>query len=344
MGNLITKIEEEFKVYCTGITVGVKIASIAPSIAFVEKQYIKRELGKDQYDALVTAYEASVRTSPVPVAMDAEETALWQAVAAALCPLAAWHFAGANVTALTDTGQREATSDESTGARLWVSNLQRDTWFSTGMTEIDNLLTFLDENQADYTDWVSGTGYANLKSNILQTTQQLNTYVHINESRRFFKMLKPSVRQVEFLNIQPAISKTFYDRLISGLKASDLTAQEQVAVDMLIPAIAHMAFSECKFPIELGDDGVFQVSSSAQDNGTKGKANPDDSVLADAKRQHWITGKRYLNEAIDYLNKTATASIMEEYFESVLYEDPTGEAYGTDKSNNGSLNTVFGMP
>jgi len=34
---------------------------------------------------------------------------------------------------------------------------------------------------------------------------------------------------------------------------------------------------------------------------------------------------------------------MEEYFESVLYEDPTGDAYGDDKKNNGDLNTVFAL-
>lgn len=333
MGNLITNIETEFKLYCTGITVGVKIASINPSIAFIEKQYIKKELGKEQYDALLAAYEDD--------SMDAAQTALWKEVAAALCPLAAWHFAGANSTQLSDSGQRETTSDEASGARLWASNLQRDTWFNTGMTAIDSLLSFLDENKADYDLWVAGSGYAGLKANILQTTEQLNTYVHINESRRFFKMLKPSVRQVEFLNIQPAISKAFYDRLIAGLKAGDLTTEEQAAVDLLIPAIAHMAFSECKFPIEMGDDGVFQISSTAQDNGSKSKTNPNESVLADMKRQHYATGKQYLNQALDYMNKTATASILSQYFESPLYEAPTNSDYGDRKDNNSSLDCVF---
>ena len=334
MGNLITEIESEFKLYCTGITVGVKIESIAPSIAYIEKHFIKKELGKEQYDALVAAYEST---------MSAEQTALWEEVAAALCPLAAWHYAGANAAELSDAGQRERNAEDGNGARLWVSNLQRDTWYEQGMTAIDSLLAFLDENKDDYPDWVSGSGYAGLKSNILQTTEQLNTYVFINESRRFFKMLKPSIRQVEFLNIQPAISKAFYDRLIAGLKADDLTDEEQEAIDKLIPAVAHLAFSECKFPVELGTDGVFQISSSAGDNGSKTKTLPDDSILADVKRKHFYTGKQYLNEAVDYLNKTASNSVFAEYFGSTVYEDPTGDDYSNLKNNNGDLDTIFSL-
>lgn len=338
---LITKIVEEFKPNCSGITVGIKIASIAPSIAYIEKNFIKKELGTAQYDALITAYNLSVQLSPT--AMSAANQALWNACVAALAPLSAWHYAGSNASELSDAGQRESAADGWSGARLWVSNLQRDTWYAQGMKELDNLLTFLDENKDDYALWVAGTGYAGLKSNIMQTTAQFNEQVCINDSRSFFKKLKPTIKQVEFLTIRKYISATLYARLIEGLKEDDLTAQEQAVIDLLIPAIAHLTIGECKLPLEMGDDGVYQVSSTAADNGTKTKNAVNESVLQAKQREHYATGKQYLNEAVDYLNKTATASILSEYFESSLYEDPTASGYGDLKHNNDELTTICSL-
>lgn len=340
---LITKIEQEFKPNCPGITVGIKYASIAPSIAYIEKNFIKKELGPAQYEALHTAYLASIAT-PTPTAMSSDEQALWNACVAALAPLSAWHYAGANAAELSDGGQRErASNDEGSGARLWVSNLQRDTWYAQGMKEIDNLLAFLDENKTDYPDWVAGTGYAGLKSNLLQTTEQFNEHVHINDSRSFFKKLKPCIKQVEFLTIRKYISAELYARLIEGLKADDLEDEEQAVIDLLIPAIAHLTIGECKLPLEMGDDGIYQISSTAADNGAKNKNAVSESVLQAKQREHYATGKQYLNEAVDYLNKTATDSLLAEYYESSLYEDPAGSTYGNLKHNNGDLNTVFSL-
>lgn len=338
---LITKIVEEFKPNCSGITVGIKIASIAPSIAYIEKNFIKKELGTAQYDALITAYNLSVQ--PSPTAMSAANQALWNACVVALAPLSAWHYAGSNASELSDAGQRESAADGWSGARLWVSNLQRDTWYAQGMKELDNLLTFLDENKDDYALWVAGTGYAGLKSNIMQTTTQFNEQVCINDSRSFFKKLKPTIKQVEFLTIRKYISATLYARLIEGLKEDDLTDQEQAVIDLLIPAIAHLTIGECKLPLEMGDDGVYQVSSTAADNGTKTKNAVNESVLQAKQREHYATGKQYLNEAVDYLNKTATASILSEYFESSLYEDPTASGYGDLKHNNDELTTICSL-
>lgn len=339
---LITKIVEEFKPNCSGITVGIKIASIAPSIAYIEKNFIKKELGTAQYDALITAYNLSVQLSPT--AMSAANQALWNACVAALAPLSAWHYAGSNASELSDAGQRESAADGWSGARLWVSNLQRDTWYAQGMKELDNLLTFLDENKDDYALWVAGTGYAGLKSNIMQTTAQFNEQVCINDSRSFFKKLKPTIKQVEFLTIRKYISATLYARLIEGLKEDDLTAQEQAVIDLLIPAIAHLTIGECKLPVQLDTNGVYKSATTTYASGkASDESAVDDSVLQGVMRQHAITGKQYLNEAVDYLNKTATASILSEYFESSLYEDPTASGYGDLKHNNDELATICSL-
>lgn len=337
---LFTNISTELKVYAPAVTLGLTISSLSPSRNYIERKYIKKALGEAQFDALVAAYEDSV--APTPTAMSSAEQALWEAVLAALAPLTVWHFAGANIAEITDKGQSDRTAEDTTPVRLWVSNLQRDVLWEQGMTELDNLLAFLDENKADYPDWVAGTGYAGLKNNLVQTTANFDEYVNINGSRSFFMKMKPSIKKVEFLTIRKAISADFYDRLIEGLQADDLTADETLVLNKLIPAVAHMAFADTDLPIERGDDGIFILSNTAG-NDNKNKTTPDDSVLQAIKRDHFNTGKIYLNDALDYLNKNASNSVFSEYFTSSQYEDPAGTNYGNIKFDNDLRQTLFSL-
>jgi hypothetical protein len=337
---LYTNIATELKPYCTGVTLGISIDTIAPSRDYVERKYIKKALGAAQLEAIAAAYEDSI--APTPTAMSSAEQALWEAIMAALAPLSVWHFAGVNATEITDKGQSERATEDTTPIRLWVSNLQRNTLYEQGMTDLDNLLAFLDENKSDYPDWVAGTGYTGLKNNLVQTTANFDEYVHINGSRSFFQRMKPSIKKVEYITIRKAISEEFYNRLIEGLQQDDLTATEQAVINKLIPAVAHMAFADCDLPIERGDDGVFMLSNTAG-NDTQNKNLPSESVLQAIKRDHYNTGKIYLNEALDYLNKTATASILPEYYESAQYEDPTATGYGDVGYNNDDLKTIFSL-
>lgn len=337
---LITLIEDELKAYCTAATIGITIDAIAPSIAYCERKYIKPELGTAQYEALVAAYEASV--APSPTEMSAEEQALWEYCVRPLANLAVWHYAAAIATEISDGGMRERTAEDGTPSRLWVTNLQRDTLFNTAMDEIDNLLAFLDENKADYPDWVEGTGYAGLKSNLLQTTAQFNGYVHIDESRKLFKLLKPSIKKVEYLKIRREISVALYERLLAGLAADDLTADEQTAIDKLIPAIAHLAIANCELPVNYGPEGFFYLSYKGGDN-DKEKTPVNETYISAIKRDHEATGKQYLNEAIHWLNQTASNSTLTEYFESDKYQNPDDDNYDDLGDNNSELNTIFSL-
>ncbi len=338
---LYTNIETELKPYCSGVSLSLQIADIAASRDFVERQYIKKEIGADMFNTLQAAYTASIADTPVD--MSNELQALWEQVMAALGPLSVWHFAGANAAELGSAGARERDAEDGNGARLWVSKLQRDTLYEQGMNELDNLLAFLDENKADYDDWANSTAYINLKKNLLQTTAEFNEAVNINNSRRLFKALKPAIKQVEFLTIRRYIGEGMYNRLVTAMQDGDATTQEAHVRNLLLPAIANMAFALCSLPIEAGTDGVYMLSSGAADNGTATKTTPADNVLFELKRAHQVSGMQYLNEAVDYLNKTATDSILSEYFESPLYADPNKSGYSDLKNNNDNLTTVFAL-
>ena len=334
---LITNIETELKPYCTGTSLGIKINSIAPSIEYVERMFIKPELGKEQYLELVDAYDAGIDTATAAL------QALHKEVLLALAPLAAWHYAGAMVAQLTDAGQQETGGENSSGARLWVSNLQRQTFYDTGMQGIDNLLKFLDENKADYPLWVSGLGYAGLRKTILQTTDQFNEYVDIGGKRKTFMALRKTIRQVEFLTIRKAPGEDYYIELITGLTDNNLSDENAAIVDLLLPAIAHLTMGECKLNLQITDSGIFTISSSATDNGDKTMSAADIALVKQRQLDHAATGNQYLTNAIDYLNKTATNSVYATWYGSDLYADPTKSDYTNLPFNNGNLTSGFAL-
>lgn len=338
---LFTNIETELKPYCSGVSLSLSIEGIAGSRDYIERNILRKELGTAQYDAINTAYADSIDNSPT--AMDAAETALWQAIMAVLGPLSVWHFAGANAAELGDAGQRERDAEDGNGARMWVSKLQRDTLYEQGMAELDNLLAFLDENKDDYPLWANSTAYTGLKANLLATTDEFNTWVNINSSRRLFKQLKPSIKKVEFLTIRRYVGEDMYNRLVTGNQDGDLTTEEAAVRNLLLAAVANLAFADCNLPIEAGTDGIYTVASSAPDNGTVTKNTPTETATFELKKKHQLTGMQYLNEAVDYLNKTATDSILAEFYTSTLYQDPTKTDYPNLKHNNGDLTTVFAL-
>lgn len=322
--------------YTTGVSAGVKYLDIVPSRDFIERNHIKPLLGDALYADLVEAFE----DDPLPDNMANDMGPLYIAVMQALAPLTAWHFAGAAAAELSSGGQREHTAEDGAGARLWVSNLQRDTWYDTGMTEIDNLLAFLEANQDTYTDWLNSAGYSELRECLLQTTAQMNQVVHINHSRRFFTLMKPSIRHAEEMLVKKYIGADTYDDLIDKIKDDNLAASESALIGLLRKAIAHLCVSYSSLPIELGTDGAW-VLSSTENASVKTKAMPE--AIYTQKNHHKTFGMQYLNEAVDFLNKNAGALLFTDYYNSDLYQDPTADDYGKLENDNVKLNNTFAL-
>lgn len=346
---LISKIEE-LKLFAAPANLGTIEETFLPCLAHVEETYLLPELGRIQYETLLTAYENSVRDVN-QVALSAKYAALLKECRKVLAPLGMLHYKNSTLSQISDAGSVEKATDSGYAVRLWVTNLQNDTLFQEGMRALDNLLDFLERKKFDYPLWMEGEGFSEYSSFLLRTTKQFNNEVNIGMSRRLFKSLRPEIKFAEEMIVKEHIGEDLYERLLDGLHeeydsagsdsddTDELSADEEKLLKMIYPVVANYAIARSTLPLVFGNDGVYVRWSESQYSGkTMHKNAPDAGAMAEAKAQKANTGRIYLDKLIKYLNANASESKFPEFYNSDLYVEPdTGEA--TDP--NDSLDNIF---
>lgn len=321
---LITKIEE-LKTYNAPANLGVEESTMLPAFRHIESTFILPELGQEQYDALLAAYEASL--PPTNTAMSNALADLLDAVRKALAPLGILHYKNSVIQQISDAGSVERAGDNAIPVRMWVNNLQSETLFTEGMRELDALLKFLETNKSYFPLWTAGTGYSQFKEFILQTTDEFDNEVKINGSRKFFKALRPDVKYAEEMFLLQHIGEDFYNRLKEARTDDTLTSEETEVLKKIFPAVANFAMANTALLIQRGNDGVYTIYSESEFSGNKNsKRPPSDAQLAADKEFHERRAKQYMDKLLTHLNANASDTVFPEYFNSDKYTDPTTAA------------------
>lgn len=87
----------------------------------------------------------------------------------------------------------------------------------------ETLLKFLEKNKADYPEWVSSQAYTMAISNMVNTCLEFNSIYNIDDSRRTFYDLRGFQDDVDNLYIKPVISAELFDRIITEMKAENIS-------------------------------------------------------------------------------------------------------------------------
>lgn len=329
---------EELKELVPAITTGAEFDTLAPVISHVEKTLLADEIGIALYQALLNDYNASLADTPTP--MPAAMEALLSYCRAAVAPFAALQYKELLLQQLSDGGATERVADSGSPARMWVNELQTERLSAQGYEALDLLLRFIEENITDYPDYASSAPYQRLSALLMQTTAQFQACVDISNSPRLFRKLIPDISFAEETYITQAIGEELYDRLVTGKNNNNLTDEEKTALDLCRKVIANRVIAESQFPITLGPGGAYIIEYEAQYQGKKHNA-PDGHSLYSFRKTHASRADVYLDRLIKYLNATASGSVLAEYYNSELYENPSA---AEDQDNiNDSLTNNFVM-
>lgn len=328
--SLINSIEEILK-FTNAISLATFPDDVKPSFERVEDSVIADILGYDQLAALQAAYTANPN-------LTGSDASLWTAVCKVLVPLAIVDYMGNTIASTNSAGTSESVGDRTTGARLWVTNLKRDTLLANADRAMENLYAFLERNKADYALWVGSSAYTEYKGLLMQNVAQFEDKVSIGSSRRLFIRLRPTIKLVEEKYIRQIIGDDFYDYLIDQLKDTP-TAEELKAIDYLRSAIAHLTMYECSLPLQFNEFGVSYAISDMQYGGTNSSRTVVNEVTLDRfKAKSLETGNAFIAKAKKYLDDNASSGVFDLYYSSTLYTDP---ATKTLSSDNDSLNNIF---
>ena len=108
---------------------------------------------------------------------------------------------------------------------------------------LESLLEFLEENIDDYPLWEASDAYVYQYEFLITSARRFDELLRIDRSRLTFLKWRPTMADVEFLEIYPTVSKEFCDELKTEIKAGSVSAANQVVLPHLQKALAYLTAS-----------------------------------------------------------------------------------------------------
>lgn len=222
-------------------------------------------------------------------------------------------------TAVGDIGVAQQSSKEGTTnpAAQWRYEGRRWAHLLNGDRFTDQLLAFLENSAAYFTDWSSSDSYTINKDLFIADSYKLSKYIGTNGSRRAFLALRSHIRMAEKKYIVPAIGQELFDELKTEMqtKPPSLTDLNKNLLPLIEEGLAWGAYYEgLPFLVVKFDTTGVQVISANDSIVNKQAADQNTKEVARSTAAHNMDSflgslKRYiLDHASDYpLFQTSSA-------------------------------------
>lgn len=178
-----------------------------------------------------------------------------------------------------------------------------------GYDRVETLLRFLEENWTDYDAWVSSDAYTFSTRNLINNAEDFYKLIGLEQSSLQFSRMRPTMDNIEALQIEPVISKELADVVRTYLRGEDLpegSTTEDAIKELLKPLQKSLAY------LTAGED-------------------------IDPK--YTLTGTGYLAEVKKLIDKDP--AVYPEYAASECY-DSTKTSYTNYENTTDSKTFVFG--
>jgi len=230
----IIKTNEEIKKYLS-VDISLNTKTVDPYIKPAEEQVI-RLLGAEQFDELDNYYNHSTETVEE---LDALLPFVQRPVVnfAFLQGLSMLNVSiGENGIAVISNSNLAPASKQRTDDLK--ADLERSAYDA-----LESLLEFLEANIEDYPLWEASEAYAYQYEYLITSARRFDELLRINRSRLTFLQWRPTMADVEILQIHPMVSKDFCDELKEEMKAGSVSEANQVVLPFLQKALAYLTAS-----------------------------------------------------------------------------------------------------
>jgi hypothetical protein len=202
------------------VTLTFKFPEILPFITQVERDYLIPILSKAQYDVLSAAYNVETPT------LSAKQTQLLTECRMVIAPLAYCLWIPFGQVRINTGGIHIVVSETHKTAFQWQVDKLESSALNSGLSAIENLITFLEENVGDFPEWKASESYTISRMFFVSSAKKFNEYYPINQKRYLFLQIKPFLPKIERESVQPILGRVLFNKVKDSLLAEATTNTE----------------------------------------------------------------------------------------------------------------------
>lgn len=228
-----------------------------------------------------------------------------------------------------DAGILQPSPKDTTVLTKWMSANLSQTTAKTADDNLELALQFLerntdvkDDNQAYvFENWRNGDVFLKNRSSFISSATELTKYLpFVQNSRRLFLAMRGYFDRVTMDYLPDLVGETFISALKLRLLGSlPLTPDEAKVFDYVRMVIVYKSLEEAITFLNISPD--FRLITVTDGLQNEGMIDPKraNQIQLDAQNSY----QRFGSKLVDFLNKTATATVFGDYFNSEFYPEPS---------------------
>lgn len=304
---MLIKTIDEVKRY-VAVASNLDIDSLMPDLTDVEQRHILPILDITTYNALQTAYDNNTLAT--------EQEQLLKKIQKAISNIALEQYSSLAQLDFSDSGIRQMQSDTHVAAKQWQIDDIRVAFFMKGYRAMDDVLAYLEQEKVYFATWAASPNYTVNKKFIVSDANTFNLWHNIEESRKTFISLMPSMRIVETLKVKKQLGTALYNRVKAEILSGTISTDIANVLELLQPAVVKWTIMKAidEKILTIMHDGLYVRNSKADFFSNREKLKTDAQerqYLRDAVEKD---AESFIVELKNYLNTTATATVLPEYF------------------------------
>ena len=280
---------------------------LSPHIENAENKYIKPLLGSSMYDELVEFYETEYPENPTETQQATRELQL--KVQRALIHLALYMgFDFLNVS-VSDMGFNRVESDRQKTLYKYQEDNLKKYLVESGLNELDNVLVYMEENIAHFSEFKASTNYTELKESFLPTVNCIeNIPYNIHGSRLIFLALKPHVAFAEDNDIKPLLGEDIYNEIKEEMVKDSPAAKVTAILPYIRKPLIYLSVAGLmeETGATLGDKGLYFEKTTGSNPGNTIKAPSGEDTIARMVELARVKASGYLEALKAYLVANST--------------------------------------
>ncbi|MCB0597769.1 MAG: hypothetical protein KDD28_27065 [Phaeodactylibacter sp.] len=233
---LFTDIESLKAVVGGGANMSLELSSIEPGLYAAFHNHLKPWLGTAFFNEIATALEED--------SLSTEQTALLPYLRRPLGMLGLHEYTKIGGIQFSEGGLfRMEAENYKTAYKYQVTDLKRF-YLYNGYEALEHLLTYLEDNESDFSTWAASAGYIRNKALLINSAEDFRKHYSNDINRYSFEYLRSLLEDIDAFAIHPLLGDEQYEELKANILAKNLSAKEQQLVYYLQRAVANFAIKE----------------------------------------------------------------------------------------------------